>query len=53
MLIAFKSQAADLKTSIQESGLFWIVIGVLVMVLLSIFAYLFRLEKKIKKLEEE
>ena len=53
MTLASRSSANDLKGSIQESGLFWVVIGVLTIVLLGIFVYLFRLEKKLKKLEDQ
>lgn len=53
ILISLSASANGIRESVQETGLFWVAVAVLVLVLLGIFAYLFRLEKKLKNLEDE
>ena len=45
--------ASDVKKSIQDSGLIWIAILVILIVLLGIFFYLFRMDKKLNKINTD
>ncbi len=53
LLFALQAPANGIRESVQETGLFWVAIVVLLLVLLGIFIYLFRLERKLKNLENK
>lgn len=48
-----RPQAADMATAMRSNGKIYVVVAVLVIILLGIFLYLIRLDRKISRLEKE
>lgn len=56
MLISFSAAAQDtpeMADVMRSNGKIFVVVAVLVLILLGLFAYIFSLERKIKKLEKQ
>lgn len=58
LLLAFPALAQpaadspEMADALRQDGKFWVVVGVFVVVMVGMFAYLLRLEGKVRKLEE-
>lgn len=52
MALPFLSFGNTFAENMYKSGFIWVVIAVLLVILLGIFFFLFRMDKKLKNLEE-
>ena len=52
LVFPFVSFGNTFAENMYSSGYIWVVIGVLLVILLGIFFYLFRMEKRLKNLEK-
>lgn len=57
LLVSFSAVAQDKANALEgtffDSGKIWVVVAVAGIILLGIFAYLFKMDKALRKLEEE
>ena len=47
------AQEVEMATGFRAQGKIFVVVAVILIILIGLFVYLFRLEKKLKKLEKE
>lgn len=48
-----KAQEVEMADGFRAEGKIYIVVGVILIILIGLFVYLFRIERKVKKLEQE
>jgi Na+-driven multidrug efflux pump len=51
--VPFMSSAQSVDSVLRSEGRIYVVVAVLLIILLGLFLYLFRLERKIRKLEKD
>ncbi len=47
------AQAVEMADTMRSNGKIYVVVAVLALMLVALFIYLFRIERKLKRLEEE
>jgi hypothetical protein len=50
---AFAQNSAEMADTMRSNGKIYVVVGVILIVLLGLVAYLFTIERKVKKLEQK
>ncbi len=52
-LIPAVSQEVEMADGFRSEGKIYVVVGVILIILIGLFVYLFRMDRRIKKLEEK
>ncbi|MEQ9229694.1 MAG: CcmD family protein [Cyclobacteriaceae bacterium] len=52
-LIPAASQEVEMADGFRSEGKIYVVVGVILIILIGLFVYLFRMDRRIKKLEEK
>lgn len=50
---AFAQESVEMADTMRSNGKIYVVVGVILMILISLFGYLFFIERKVKKLEQK
>lgn len=50
---AFAQNSPEMADTMRSNGKIYVVVGVILIILVSLFVYLFTIERKVKKLEQK